>query len=127
MKQEIKSYFLFAIIFTLIDSIYLKSMSSFFNKQINAIQKTNIKMDYLAAILCYLTLTIGIYYYGIKQKMSYTEIFFLGIFVYGVYEFTNKAILTNWTWSTVALDTLWGGILFTSSVYFYKLKGISNQ
>jgi len=48
--------------------------------------------------------------------------FGLGIFVYGVYELTNRAIFKNWEWKTVVLDTLWGGILFTSVAYIYKYK-----
>ena len=55
-----------------------------------------------------------------EKQLNYLEIFFLGIFVYGVYEFTNHAILKNWKWKTVFMCTLWGGILFSSSVYIFR-------
>ena len=34
-----------------------------------------------------------------------------GLTCYGVYEFTNHAILINWTWGMVALDLVWGGFV----------------
>ena len=43
----------------------------------------------------------------------------LGIFTYGIYEFTNKALFDKWMWKTVALDGLWGGVLFSLIHYFY--------
>ena len=39
-----------------------------------------------------------------------------------VYETTNKAILKKWTWFTVLLDGIWGGILFATTTFIiYKL------
>ena len=112
-----KSFIIFAIVFTLIDMIYLSLSSKLFNKQISLIQKSNITLNYSATVLCYLFLTCGIYYFIIIKKQTILDAFLLGIFVYGVYEFTNKAIFNKWHWQTVILDTLWGGILFASSTY----------
>lgn len=39
----------------------------------------------------------------------------LGLFAYGTYEFTNKAVLKGWSWKMVAIDTIWGTAL-TSAV-----------
>ena len=39
-----------------------------------------------------------------------------------VYETTNKAIFNKWTWSTVLIDGLWGGILFGLTTFLtYRL------
>ncbi|WP_339951683.1 DUF2177 family protein [uncultured Albimonas sp.] len=35
----------------------------------------------------------------------------LGLLAYATYEFVNMATLKGWSWQTVALDTLWGGVL----------------
>ena len=120
MIKNIKEYLLFSIIFTVIDAIYLSSSSKYFNSQIKAIQGNNLKLKPISTILCYLTLTIGIFYFGIVKNLKLGELFFLGIFVYGVYEFTNHAIFKKWKWKTVLMDTIWGGILFASSVYVFK-------
>ena len=48
---------------------------------------------------------------------------FLGWFVYLVYEFTNKAIMTKWYWTSVIIDGTWGGILFGLTTFlYYKLR-----
>ena len=120
MIKQIKQILIFATIFASIDAVYLKSVSKYFNNQVKIIQNNDLKIKPISTILCYLTLTLGIYYFAILKKLNYLEIFFLGIFVYGVYEFTNHAIFKNWKWKTVFMDTLWGGILFSSSVYIFR-------
>ena len=120
MIKQLKELFLFSIIFTTIDAIYLYSASKYFNSQIKAIQGNNLKLKTIPTILCYLTLTTGIYYFGIIKNLNINELFFLGIFVYGVYEFTNHALFKKWKWKTVFMDTFWGGILFASSVYIFR-------
>lgn len=108
----IKKYLLLSLIMGLIDSIYLRLVSRFFNKQIRLIQGSKIKLDIPSTILCYLFLTIGFYYFLINKKSTYIDAFLLGFVIYGVYETTNKAILKKWRWETVMLDSIWGGVLF---------------
>ena len=51
--------------------------------------------------------------------------FFLGVFVYGVYETTTLALLRNWNPLTSVIDTTWGGVLFALSAYlFYWYKSL---
>lgn len=118
MIVDLKKYIVLTILFTIVDFIYLYSSSGHFNSLISKIQKSPIEMDKYALVLCYLSLTIGLYYY--ESKLNLYEIFALGIFVYSVYEFTNKAIFTDWTWMTVIFDSIWGGILFASVVFIYR-------
>ena len=116
----IAKYFLFTIIFVMIDSFYLNAMSGFFNKQVKLIQGSPISMKPIATFLCYLILTSGLFYFSILKKLTIYEAFLLGIFVYGVYETTNRAIFKKWMFSTVILDTLWGGMLFATTTFIYK-------
>jgi uncharacterized membrane protein len=37
----------------------------------------------------------------------------LGLLTYGIYNFTNLAILKNYSIPVTIFDTLWGGILFS--------------
>jgi uncharacterized membrane protein len=48
------------------------------------------------------------------------DAFLLGICVYGVYETTNYAILDKWSKTSVIIDTLWGGILFSGTTYIMQ-------
>ena len=108
---------LISIILVVVDASYLYSMKHFFNSQIKLIQGTDIKMNIYAAILCYIALVYGLYYFIIKDKRPLTDAFIFGIVIYAVYELTTKSLLQKWSWATVVLDTLWGGILFTITTY----------
>ncbi len=118
--ELIKNYLVFSLIFTLIDAVYLYSTTDHFNKQLKIIQGSRISLKPFSTFLCYIALTTGIFYFGIMKKLTNTEMFFLGIFVYGAYETTNHAIFKKWQWNTVFMDTLWGGILFSLSVFVFK-------
>ena len=109
-----------AILFVVLDSIYLNLIKDYFLKQINLVQKSPIKIDFLAILLCYIFLIFGINYFIIQPNRSIQDAFILGIIIYGVYETTNKALLTKWSWLTVIMDTLWGGTLFALTTYIIK-------
>ena len=98
------------ILLIMVDSVYLFLIKDLFQKQIIKIQKKPLQINYIAAFLCYVFLTLGIYYFTNK---SILQAFILGIVIYGVYETTTKALLHDWNWNIVIIDTLWGGILFS--------------
>ena len=120
MINIIKNYIIASILIVGIDSIYLKIISKFFNSQIKSIQGTNIKIDIVAAILCYFILSLGLFYFIIIKKASLFDSFLLGVLVYGVYEATNKALFNNWKWETLLIDGIWGGILFLLTTFLYR-------
>ena len=95
-----------------LDFLYLSAFSKFFNNLINSVQGSPIKMNIVGAVLCYILLIFGLNYFIITPKKSLTDAFLLGLVIYGVYETTNYALLKKWTMESVALDTLWGAILF---------------
>ena len=95
-----------------LDFLYLSAFSNFFNKLVKSIQGSPIVFNAVGAVLCYILLIFGLNYFIIDQKKSWVDAFLLGLVIYGVYETTNYTILKNWKMEAVALDTLWGGILF---------------
>lgn len=120
---NIKEFLITGVIFLLLDGFTLNILSNFFNKQIINIQGSPIKMDLIAAIICYLFLFIILYYFIISKNKSLREAFLLGFLVYGVYELTTKSLLKKWEWSTVFVDTTWGGVLFLlTTLITYKLR-----
>ena len=106
-----------AIVFVVIDSLYLNLIKNYFYNQVKLVQGTPLKMNFLAAIICYIFLIIGINYFIIGPKRSLKDAFLLGLVIYGVFETTNMALFTNWSWLTVFMDTLWGGILFALTTF----------
>lgn len=114
-----------AIIFVVIDFIYLNLIKDFFGKQIKSVQGSEIKVNLLGVALCYIFLIIGINYFIIKSRKSVQDAFLLGLIIYGVYETTNYALFKNWSIVTVIMDTLWGGVLFAITTYIVNLlRGI---
>jgi uncharacterized membrane protein len=101
-----------------LDFIYLSLFADFFNSLVKSIQGSKIKFNAVGAIICYLLLIGGLNYFIIAKKKSLWDAFLFGIVIYGVYESTNYAILNNWTAKAMAIDTLWGGILFTLTTKF---------
>ena len=100
------------IVFVIIDFIYLNLIKDYFGNQIKVIQGSPMKINYLATIICYIILILGLNYFIIKPNLSILDAFLLGIVIYGVFETTNMSLFSKWSWTTVFIDTLWGGILF---------------
>jgi uncharacterized membrane protein len=106
-----------AIVLISIDYIYLNVIKDFFENQVNKVQGSPLKINFLGAALCYVFLIIGLNYFIIKPHKSVSDAFLLGLIIYGVYETTNYALFKNWSIITVIIDTLWGGLLFASTTY----------
>lgn len=110
------------VIFVLLDSTYLFSMKKYFQTQVVEVQGTPLVINIYAAILCYIALVFGLYYFILRSKKSVLDAFLLGIVIYAVYETTTWALFKKWRPLTVVLDTLWGGVLFSLTTYImYKL------
>lgn len=119
--MNVSKILILAIIFVLCDSIYLNFIKNYFSKQITLIQHESIKINYFSVFICYILLVFGINYFIIQPRRSITDAFLLGLIIYGVYETTNKALFSKWYWTTVVIDSLWGGILFALTTYLINL------
>lgn len=101
-----------SLVFISLDSVYLKLSKDYFKSQIKRVQGSPLEMNIVGLLLCYTFLVFGFHYFVIEKKMSLLDSFWLGILIYSVYELTNYALFTNWSFMTVIIDTLWGGVLF---------------
>lgn len=117
--MDIKKYLLISLLVVGIDAVYLNTVSNYFNSQIKAIQGTELRLNMISTVMAYLVITLGVYYFMVEKKFSMKDMAILGAFTYSIYEFTNKALFDKWYWKTVALDGLWGGVLFSLIHYFY--------
>ena len=109
-----------AIIFVVIDSVYLNLAKGYFSNQVQKVQNSAIKLNYVATFICYLFLITGLNYFIIKPNKTPSDAFLLGIVIYGVYETTNLALFSNWSWLTAIMDTLWGGLLFATTTFIVR-------
>lgn len=103
----------------MVDSLYLSTMSNHFNQVVKKISGKEISFNYNKAILAYLFLILGIYYFVIselKEDNLYDKLrdaLILGLVIYGTYDFTNGAIFKEYDYYTSIIDTVWGGTVFS--------------
>ena len=120
-RKQLIYIFVSSIVFIVIDSVYLNFIKDYFNNQVKLIQGSPIKINSYAMIICYIILIFGINYFIIIPNRSILDAFLLGLIIYGVYETTNMALFSKWSWTTVLIDTLWGGILFALTTTIIKM------
>lgn len=99
-------------------------MKSKYVEMIPKIQKSPLTIRYIPVFLSYLTIIFPIVFFtlpNIRKESRWKDSLFygglLGVFMYGMFSFTNYALIKNWTLEVVMLDTIWGGILYTIVSY----------
>jgi uncharacterized membrane protein len=95
-----------------IDFAFLSVIKGYYARQIAAVQGSPMVMNLFGAVVTYVFLIFGLNYFIIGPGRSAQDAFLLGLVVYGVFTFTNLALLSKWQLTTAVMDTLWGGTLF---------------
>ena len=113
--------FKLSVILLILDSIFIYFTKNKFANQIQLVQNSPMEIDFYAAALTYVILIYVLNYFIIKENKNEKDAFLLGLCIYGVYELTTKSLLKNWSYETVIMDTLWGGILFSLTTYLLKM------
>jgi len=114
-----KTLFSIGIILLALDLSYLFLFKNFMLRILKNVQKEEVEVRILSALACYIILVSGLYYFIIRKKAPPKDAFFLGVLINGVYETTNYAFFKNWSPLLVILDTLWGGILLSTTTFLY--------
>ena len=112
------------VLLLVFDGIYLQFIYGGFNRMIERIQGSGMKLRWEGAVVCYLVLTGLLYYFIVREGKSATDAALLGVGTYAVYESTSYALLKNWDLNIAVIDSLWGGVLFyltTTVIYWLKL------
>ena len=118
---------IYAVLFVLVDSIYLTNIAGPYGKMISNIQGKKMEMKLLPAAVVYFSL-IGAWYvfiYRERKGRSYWENIgraaLLGFFIYSVYDFTNLALIDKYQLDLSIIDSVWGGILYaiTTAILLY--------
>ena len=104
-----------------IDFAYLSVIKGHFARQIAAVQGSPMTVNLFGAVVTYVFLIFGLNYFIIRPGRSAGDAFLLGLVVYGVYDFTNLALLSKWQLFTAVTDTLWGGTLFYLTTRLVRL------
>jgi uncharacterized membrane protein len=117
MKIKPIQFILTAIILIAVDVVYLKLIAPFYNLQVKKIQGNEINFRMYSAVIVYIILITGIYYFIIGPNKSVKEGAFFGLVVYGVFNFTNHAILDNYSLPLAMMDSIWGMVLCGTTTF----------
>jgi uncharacterized membrane protein len=121
IMREINTITVIAGLAVIFDYFYLSSFSKQFAKVFKEIQGAEMEVVLMSAAWVYLLMVFVIYYFGFVRKLSAIDMGILGVAIYGIYEWTNHATIKDWPYWMVAVDSLWGGILFYSVFSLSKL------
>ena len=110
-REDFKELLVTAFVLLSIDLAYIYSKSDYFKRYFEKIQGSPLKTNPLKAMMAYILLVIGLYYFVIREKKPITYAFLLGVFVYGVYDLTNYATLKIGHLDLL-LPTLYGVVLY---------------
>ena len=129
MKEQIIS----SIILLILDIVWLNLvMKKRYGRMIPQIQGSKMALNYYYATLSYAFMIIGLNVFVIphidKKNLITSSLkfgFTFGLILYGVYDFTAGAVLTNWDFRLALLDILWGGVVFfLTCVLTFKISGL---
>ncbi|MFC1653348.1 DUF2177 family protein [Patescibacteria group bacterium] len=110
LYQSVVSYisFFLAIDFTWLGLVAKK----FYDFHLSQFSRT---LNWPAALFVYLLIVASVVFISVtkyQQSGRLTDGFMwgamAGLMMYGVYDLTNMATLSNWSWKLVVVDVLWG-------------------
>ena len=113
--NQAPSLFKTAAIIILIDLFWIATGGIYARSIAEKIQGRIIEIRYLPALITYLFLA-----YMLLETKSYKQAFIYGVCIYGVYDFTTLALLSDYDWKFAIADTLWGGLLFVFARYMLQ-------
>ncbi len=103
-------------------------MKDQYNKMIPDIQNDSMIVRILPTLLAYVVIILSVLLFSLpkisretrlKDSLLYGGL--LGMLMYGMFSFTNYAIISKWNMKVVLLDVVWGFILYTIVSYMSSL------
>lgn len=111
-----------SVIFILLDLLWFSLMGGFFRSEIGSIARLSPNGEWnvriLPAVLVYVLMAVGLVALvlpqavGLPQAALFGALF--GFVAYGIYDLTNLATLSAWTWRFSVVDMTWGTVLVSS-------------
>lgn len=112
------------IVLSVSDALYLSTYGNNFVRMITKIQASQMKVRIIPAIIVYILIfgAWAYFIYNVRKRYTLKENvlrgFILGFTTYGIFDFTNLAIIKGWELRNAIVDTFWGGILYALITFF---------
>lgn len=105
--------------FIILDYIWLSIiMTDFYNSNLGALARRvgdKLSPDWSGVVFAYIFLALGVILFALPKIGSEGTLFkaflvggIFGFIVYGIYDMTNLATLSGWTWKLSLADMIWG-------------------
>lgn len=111
----IKPFVIALVSFVVFDFIFLGLlMGSWYKKELGVLGRVvngEFALNYWAAAVVYLLLALGVAVFVLPAESWQIALgrgALLGLIIYGVYDFTNLAILNKYSLRLLAVDVVWG-------------------
>lgn len=117
LSKMYKEIFIATVVLLILDTAFISMNYKAYSDQVVNIQRVVMKVKPIGAILSYVFIIGGLYYFIIRRNRPVWEAFLFGLVMYGVYDTTNYALLKKWNPYLAAMDTLWGGVLMATTTY----------
>jgi uncharacterized membrane protein len=111
-------FVLLSLLYLTLDVVWIYLMTPLlYRKAYESIQQSPLVFDSTYAILAYLTLLGVLYWICRPLSRAYTVSWFaytlVGFALYAVYNLTNGAVFSRYSWKMVLIDILWGVSVFS--------------
>ena len=105
-----------AAVMVAMDAVWLTARGAASRTMIAALQGSPLKVRWPPAAIVYVLMIAGLWYFAVREAKDWADAAkrgaALGAVVYGVYDFTNYAILSRWELPYALADWVWGTVLF---------------
>ena len=117
LTKPYKEILIATIVLLILDAVFISINMKAYSDQVVNIQRVVMKVKPLGAILSYLFIIGGLYFFIIRRNRPVWEAFVFGLVTYGVYDATNYALLKKWNPYLAIMDSIWGGVLMATTTY----------
>jgi len=132
--EEYLKYIIVSFILLLLDVLWISTNLKMYSSSVKSIQKIDLSVNYTYAIVAYAFVLFASLYIAIpftKHYINkndsigmkfYKSLIYggsIGLAVNGIYNFTSMSIYKNYELKVAIIDTIWGIILNTLTVFIY--------
>ncbi len=128
-----KTFFIALLFIIVLDLLWVGFLAnSFYKNEVRPILKLDgesISPRWYAVVPVYMLLALGFALFVVPHASSTVQAAglgaLLGLVIYGVYDFTNLALLASWTLRITLVDVAWGavlGALVSAGTYAVQLR-----
>lgn len=114
MTQYISAYLIAAIIFGILDALWLNNVAvNLYRSTVSSLMADQFKAAPAAAF--YIIYLVGIVWFAIRPSLANKRWesallngAILGLIAYATFDFTSQAVFKDWTWKLSLIDIVWG-------------------